>query len=64
MGMTQDEGSKGEDIINELIAILIPNPTSFPPLYKQGLSSHSLEGTHRAIHPTGDVFSGLCEELL
>jgi len=63
MGMSQDEGPEGEDIVNELVAIFIPNSTSLSLLNERGLSPYCPKGTHGAIHPPRDIFSGFLKEL-
>jgi len=63
MGMAQNQWAPGEDIVNILVAVLVPDMRAPAPLDKERCATHATKSPHRAVHPPHQMGLGLLKEL-
>ena len=50
VGVTQDQGAKGKDIVDELTPVYIADARAFAPIGEERLPSHRSEGADGRVH--------------
>jgi hypothetical protein len=63
MRMAEDGRPPGEDVINQLVAVHVPDARAFGPVHEERLPPDGAERAHRRVHTTGNVFQRLGEKF-
>jgi hypothetical protein len=64
VGVTEDHGPPGADIIDVALAVGVEEVGSGRTLEEDGVSAHAAEGPHRGVHTAWDVTLGGGEEVM
>jgi hypothetical protein len=60
----QDHRAPGADVIDVLLAVLVPDVGAATTGEKHGLAPHPRERTHGRVHAAGDVPAGLVKQYM
>jgi len=63
MGVTEDGGAPGADVIQVFIAICVPNAGAFDLVHKKWLTADCPEGANRRVHTPRDIFQCFSKEF-
>ena len=64
MRMAEDGRPPGEDVINQLVAVHVPDMRAFGPVDEERLAAYGAERAHGRVHAAGNVFQRLGKKLL
>ena len=64
MRMAKDGRPPGADVINQLVAVHVPDVRAFGPVDEERLAADGAERAHGRVHAAGNVFQRLGEKLV
>jgi len=63
IGVAQENGAPGADVVEELVAVGVIEVRTFAALDDQRLAAYGAEGAHRAVDAADEEFCGAVEDF-